>query len=50
MCKRTQLIGIILVSLGLGLVLSCLFLSPVFRVILGILVIASGGILFKQSC
>lgn len=48
MCRRTQVIGAILIALGAGLILSCLFGSGFFLVLLGILLITAGLLVARQ--
>lgn len=48
MCRRTQLLGAILVALGAGLLLSCLFGSGFFLVLLGMILVAAGLLISRQ--
>ena len=48
MCHRTEICSIGLVSLGAGLILSCLFGSWLLRLVIGIVVIVIGLLLTRR--
>ena len=48
MCRRTQLLGAVLIALGIGFLLSCLFGSGFFLILIGILLVAAGLLVMKQ--
>lgn len=47
MCRRIQLIGIILLSLGVGLIIASIFGSAVLQIVLGIIALTVGLCLLK---
>lgn len=49
MCRRMQIPGVILISVGVGFLLSCMFGNGFFPILVGIILIVI-GILLMQKC